>query len=54
MLRETAWEYDFQPAGNIVDMHIHRLRQKIDRGFTQPLIRTVPEAGYILRKPESE
>jgi two-component system, OmpR family, response regulator len=51
MLREAAWEYDFEPAGNIVDMHIHRLRQKIDHGFAEPLIHTVPGAGYMLRKP---
>jgi two-component system OmpR family response regulator len=51
MLREAAWEYDFEPAGNIVDMHIHRLRQKVDHGFAEPLIHTVPGAGYMLRKP---
>ena len=49
MLREGAWEYDFEPAGNIVDMHIHRLRQKVDHGFPQPLIHTVPGVGYMLR-----
>jgi two-component system OmpR family response regulator len=51
MLREAAWEYDFEPAGNIVDMHIHRLRQKVDHGFAELLIHTVPGAGYMLRKP---
>jgi two-component system OmpR family response regulator len=51
ILREAAWEYDFEPAGNIVDMHIHRLRQKVDHGFAEPLIHTVPGAGYMLRKP---
>ena len=51
MLREAAWEYDFEPAGNIVDMHIHRLRQKVDHGFPQPLIHTVPGVGYMLREP---
>jgi two-component system OmpR family response regulator len=50
MLREAAWEYDFEAAGNIVDMHIHRLRQKIDHGFAQALIHTVPGAGYMLRE----
>jgi two-component system OmpR family response regulator len=54
MLREAAWEYDFEAAGNIVDMHIHRLRQKIDHGFAQPLVHTVPGAGYMLREPQSE
>jgi two-component system OmpR family response regulator len=51
MLREAAWEYDFEAAGKIVDMHIHRLRQKIDHGFAQTLIHTVPGAGYMLREP---
>jgi two-component system, OmpR family, response regulator len=51
MLREAAWDYDFAAAGHIVDMHIHRLRQKIDHGFAQPLIHTVPGAGYMLREP---
>jgi two-component system OmpR family response regulator len=54
MLREAAWEYDFEAAGNIVDMHIHRLRQKIDHGFAQPLIHTVPGAGYMLRESGSD
>ena len=34
MLLEAAWNYDFEPHGNIVDMHIHRLRRKIDDGFS--------------------
>lgn len=54
MMLEAAWEYDFEAAGNIVDMHIHRLRQKIDHGFAQPLIHTVPGAGYMLREPGSD
>jgi two-component system OmpR family response regulator len=49
MLLEAVWEYDFEPRGNIVDMHMHRLRQKVDEGFAYPLIRTVPGAGYMLR-----
>jgi two-component system, OmpR family, response regulator len=49
MLLETAWDYDFEPRGNIIDMHMHRLRQKIDRGFEQQLIHTIRDAGYILR-----
>ncbi|MDB5524730.1 MAG: DNA-binding response regulator [Rhizobium sp.] len=48
MLIEAAWDYAFEPRGNIVDMHIHRLRQKVDSGFAVPLIRTVTGAGYIL------
>jgi two-component system OmpR family response regulator len=53
MLLEAAWGYDFAAHGNIVDMHIHRLRQKIDEGFAYRPIRTVPSAGYMLRAPET-
>ena len=49
MLLKAAWEYEFEPRGNIVDMHIHRLRKKVDEGFAYPLIRTVAGAGYMLR-----
>jgi two-component system, OmpR family, response regulator len=52
MLLEAAWTYDFDAGGNIVDMHIHRLRQKVDEGFAYRLIHTVPGAGYTLREPE--
>jgi len=51
MLLETAWNYDFEPRGNIIDMHVHRLRQKVDEGFAHPLIHTVPGAGYMIREP---
>jgi two-component system OmpR family response regulator len=50
MLLETAWDYDFEPRGNIIDMHMHRLRQKVDQGFASPLIHTVLGAGYMLRE----
>ncbi|WP_428493275.1 response regulator transcription factor [Rhodopila sp.] len=53
MLLETAWNYDFEPRGNIIDMHVHRLRQKIDQGFAYPLIHTVVGAGYMLRAPDA-
>jgi two-component system OmpR family response regulator len=46
MLLEAAWDYNFEPRGNIIDMHIHRLRKKIDEGEDRPLILTVPGAGY--------
>jgi len=52
MLLEAAWEYDFEPRGNIVDMHIHRLRKKVDEGFAYPLIHTVAGAGYMIREPD--
>lgn len=48
MLLEAAWNYDFEPRGNIIDMHMHRLRAKVDRGFALTLIHTVPGAGYVL------
>jgi two-component system OmpR family response regulator len=51
MLLEAAWDYDFEARGNIVDMHIHRLRKKVDEGFSYPLIQTVPSAGYTIREP---
>jgi two-component system, OmpR family, response regulator len=49
MLLETAWDYDFDPRGNIIDMHIHRLRKKIDDGHAETLIQTVRGAGYMMR-----
>jgi len=51
MLMEAAWDYDFEPRGNIVDMHIHRIRQKVDQGFAQRLIHTVLGDGYMIREP---
>jgi two-component system OmpR family response regulator len=52
MLLEAAWDYDFDPRGNIIDMHMHRIRQKVDREFDQPLIQTIPGAGYMIRAPK--
>ncbi len=54
MLLEAAWNYDFDPRGNIIDMHMHRLRQKIDHRFAHPLIHTVLGAGYMIREPNDE
>jgi two-component system OmpR family response regulator len=53
MLLEAAWTYDFEPRGNIIDMHVYRLRQKVDQGFAGKLIHTVPGAGYMIRVPEA-
>jgi two-component system OmpR family response regulator len=53
MLLEIAWSYDFEPRGNIIDMHLHRLRQKVDRGFAYALIHTIAGAGYMIREPEA-
>ncbi|HUB16377.1 MAG TPA: response regulator transcription factor [Acetobacteraceae bacterium] len=52
MLLEAAWNYDFEPRGNIIDMHMHRIRQKVDHAFDQPLIHTIPGAGYMIREPK--
>jgi two-component system OmpR family response regulator len=53
MLLETVWDYHFDPQTNVIDVHISRLRQKVDRGFEVPLIHTVRGAGYCLRAPEA-
>ena len=52
MLLEKVWDYRFDPQTNVIDVHISRLRQKIDRGYAQPLTRTVRGAGYSLRAPD--
>lgn len=49
MLLENVWGYFFDPQTNVVDVHISRLRQKIDKSFATPLLHTVRGAGYILR-----
>jgi two-component system OmpR family response regulator len=48
MLLEGVWDYHFDPQTNVIDVHISRLRAKIDRGFEQPLLHTVRGAGYRL------
>ncbi len=52
MLLESVWNYHFDPQTNVIDVHISRLRQKIDKGFAQPLLHTVRSAGYSLRAPD--
>jgi two-component system OmpR family response regulator len=49
MLLENVWNYHFDPQTNVIDVHISRLRGKIDRDFDQPLLHTVRGAGYCLR-----
>lgn len=49
MLLENVWEYHFDPQTNVIDVHISRLRAKIDKNFDQPLLHTVRGAGYSLR-----
>ena len=48
MLLEQVWGYHFDPQTNVIDVHISRLRGKIDRDFSQPLLHTVRGAGYVL------
>ena len=48
MLLEGVWEYHFDPQTNVIDVHVSRLRSKIDRGFERPLLHTVRGAGYRL------
>ncbi|MGH7040428.1 MAG: winged helix-turn-helix domain-containing protein [Stellaceae bacterium] len=52
MLLEHVWDYHFDPQTNVIDVHISRLRQKIDKNFDHPLLHTVRGAGYCLRPPE--
>jgi len=52
MLLENVWDYHFDPQTNVIDVHVSRLRSKIDRDFDIPLLQTVRGAGYMLREPE--
>jgi two-component system OmpR family response regulator len=49
MLLEKVWDYYFDPQTNVIDVHVSRLRQKLDKGFDKPLIHTVRNAGYMIR-----
>jgi two-component system OmpR family response regulator len=49
MLLEGVWDYHFDPQTNVIDVHVSRLRAKIDRDFDRPLLHTVRGAGYVLR-----
>jgi len=51
MLLEAVWDYHFDPQTNVIDVHVSRLRRKIDREFGPPLIHTVRGAGYVMRAP---
>ncbi len=48
MLLENVWDYHFDPQTNVIDVHISRLRSKIDKGFDRPLLQTVRGAGYMI------
>ena len=49
MLLEQVWDYHFDPGTNVIDVHISRLRGKIDKGQAKPLLHTVRGAGYVIR-----
>jgi two-component system OmpR family response regulator len=49
MLLESVWEYHFDPQTNVIDVHISRLRAKIDKSFDTPLLHTIRGAGYMIR-----
>jgi two-component system, OmpR family, response regulator len=49
MLLENVWDYHFDPQTNVIDVHISRLRAKIDKGFDPPLLHTIRGAGYMIR-----
>jgi two-component system OmpR family response regulator len=48
MLLEKVWNYHFDPQTNVIDVHISRLRSKLDKGFDRPMLTTVRGAGYRL------
>jgi two-component system OmpR family response regulator len=52
MLLEQVWDYHFDPQTNVIDVHVSRLRAKIDKGFDTHLIHTVRGAGYMIDAPD--
>jgi two-component system OmpR family response regulator len=52
MLLEKVWEYNFDPQTNVIDVHISRLRNKIDKGFSYAIIETIRGAGYLVSEPK--
>ena len=50
MLLENVWDYHFDPQTNVIDVHMSRLRSKIDKGHANPLLHTVRGAGYMIRE----
>src|SRR5690554_3366382 len=49
MLLENVWDYHFDPQTNVIDVHVSRLRSKIEKGFDAPVLHTVRGAGYMLK-----
>jgi DNA-binding response OmpR family regulator len=48
-IMDHVWGYDAQPASNVVEIYVHYLRDKVDRGFARPLVRTVRGVGYTIK-----
>jgi two-component system OmpR family response regulator len=49
MLLENVWDYHFDPQTNVIDVHVSRLRGKIEKGFDKPVLHTIRGAGYMLK-----
>lgn len=49
MLLENVWDYHFDPQTNVIDVHVSRLRSKIEKGFDKPILHTIRGAGYMLK-----
>lgn len=49
MLLENVWDYHFDPQTNVIDVHVSRLRGKIEKGFEKPILHTIRGAGYMLK-----
>ena len=49
MLLENVWDYHFDPQTNVIDVHVSRLRGKIEKGFDKAILHTVRGAGYMLK-----
>ena len=52
MILDRVWDMGFDPHTNVVDVHINRLRKKVDQGADVPLIHTIRGAGYVIRHPQ--
>ncbi|PID35321.1 MAG: DNA-binding response regulator, partial [Rhodobacterales bacterium] len=51
MILEKVWDFTFDPGTTVVETHISKLRQKVDKPFDAPLIQTVRNMGYTIRAP---
>lgn len=49
MLLENVWDYHFDPQTNVIDVHVSRLRSKIEKDFDKPLLKTIRGAGYMIK-----